>query len=32
MSEADCFIVLAHEQENIQVGDTVGVVLFEGLV
>lgn len=32
MSEADCFIVLAHDQENIQVGDTVGVVLFEGLV
>jgi molybdopterin molybdotransferase len=32
MSEADCFIVLAHDQENIQSGDTVGVVLFEGLV
>jgi molybdopterin molybdotransferase len=32
MSEADCFIVLAHDQENIQTGDTVGVVLFEGLV
>ena len=32
MSEADCFIVLAHDQENIQAGDTVGVVLFEGLV
>jgi molybdopterin molybdotransferase len=32
MSEADCFIVLAHDQENIQAGDTVEVVLFEGLV
>ena len=32
MSEADCLIVLAHDQENIQAGDTVGVVLFEGLV
>jgi molybdopterin molybdotransferase len=32
MSEADCFIVLAHDQENIQAGENVGVVLFEGLV
>lgn len=32
MSEADCFIVLEHDQDQIKAGDTVGVVLFEGLV
>ncbi|MGH8781509.1 molybdopterin molybdotransferase MoeA [Paraburkholderia sp.] len=32
MSEANCFIVLAHEQENIDAGDTVDIMLFDGLV
>jgi molybdopterin molybdotransferase len=32
MSEANCFIVLSHEQGNIAAGDLVNVVLFEGLL
>ncbi|AOZ00350.1 molybdopterin molybdenumtransferase MoeA [Cupriavidus sp. USMAHM13] len=32
MSEANCFIVLAHEQGAVAAGDTVEVVLFDGLV
>ena len=32
MSEADCFIVLAHNQDKVNAGDRVGIVLFEGLV
>ena len=32
MSEANCFIVLAHEQANIDAGDTVDIMLFDGLV
>lgn len=32
MSEANCFIVLDHEQGNIAAGDLVNVVLFEGLL
>lgn len=32
MSEANCFIVLGHEQGNIAAGDLVNVVLFEGLL
>ena len=32
MSEANCFIVLGHEQSNIAAGDLVNVVLFEGLL
>ena len=32
MSEADCFIVLAHDQDKVNAGDRVGIVLFEGLV
>ncbi|MFL9872710.1 molybdopterin molybdotransferase MoeA [Paraburkholderia megapolitana] len=32
MSEANCFIVLAHEQTNIDTGDTVDIMLFDGLV
>jgi molybdopterin molybdotransferase len=32
MSEANCFIVLVHEQGNIAAGDLVNVVLFEGLL
>lgn len=32
MSEANCFIVLEHDQGTIQAGDLVNVVLFEGLL
>ncbi len=32
MSEADCMIVLNHEQAGIQAGDEVEVVLFDGLI
>ena len=32
MSEANCFIVLGHEQGSIAAGDLVNVVLFEGLL
>jgi molybdopterin molybdotransferase len=32
MSEADCFIVLGHNQDSIQAGDWVDVMLFEGLI
>jgi molybdopterin molybdotransferase len=32
MSEANCFIVLGHEQGNVAAGDLVNVVLFEGLL
>lgn len=32
MSEANCFIVLAHEQSDIDAGDTVDIMLFDGLV
>lgn len=32
MSEANCFIILDHEQGNIAAGDLVNVVLFEGLL
>jgi len=32
MSEANCFIVLGHEQSNIAAGELVNVVLFEGLL
>lgn len=32
MSEANCFIVLAHEQANIDAGDTVDIMLFDGLI
>ena len=32
VSEANCFVVLAHEQGNIAVGDWVDVVLFDGLL
>lgn len=31
MSEANCFIVLEHERGNVQAGEAVGVLLFEGL-
>jgi molybdopterin molybdotransferase len=32
MSEANCFLVLAHEQADIGEGDTVDIMLFDGLV
>ncbi|NIE64898.1 gephyrin-like molybdotransferase Glp [Burkholderia sp. Ax-1719] len=32
MSEANCFIVLAHESADLDAGDTVDVMLFDGLV
>jgi molybdopterin molybdotransferase len=32
MSEANCFIILEHDQDTIQAGDLVKVVLFEGLL
>jgi molybdopterin molybdotransferase len=32
MSEANCMVVLSHEQGNVQAGDLVDVLLFEGLV
>jgi molybdopterin molybdotransferase len=32
MSEANCMVVLHHEQGNVQAGDPVDVLLFEGLV
>jgi molybdopterin molybdotransferase len=32
MSEANCFIVLEHDQANIEAGELVNVVLFEGLL
>jgi len=32
MSEANCFIVLAHEQGSVAEGDSVEVMLFDGLI
>lgn len=32
MSEANCFIVLAHESADLDAGDAVDVMLFDGLV
>jgi molybdopterin molybdotransferase len=32
MSEANCFIILGHEQGNVAAGELVNVVLFEGLL
>ena len=32
MSEANCMVVLGHEQGNVQAGDLVDVLVFEGLV
>lgn len=32
MSEANCFVVLAHEQGQVNAGDAVQVLLFDGLV
>jgi molybdopterin molybdotransferase len=32
MSEADCLIVLGHNQESIEPGELVDIVLFEGLI
>lgn len=32
MTEANCIVVLRHEQASVAVGDTVDVILFEGLI
>ncbi|MGF6777934.1 molybdopterin molybdotransferase MoeA [Paraburkholderia sp. GAS334] len=32
MSEANCFLMLAHEQSDIDAGDAVDIMLFDGLV
>ena len=32
MSEANCFVVLAHEQGQVNAGDAVQILLFDGLV
>lgn len=32
MSEANCFVVLDHDQGSVEAGDTVQVMLFDGLV
>jgi molybdopterin molybdotransferase len=32
MAEANCMIVLAHEQTDVASGDTVEVILFDGLI
>ena len=32
MSEANCFVILGHDQENIAAGDWVDIALFEGLL
>jgi molybdopterin molybdotransferase len=32
MAEANCIILLGHDQANVNVGDMVDVVPFEGLV
>ncbi|WP_028215971.1 molybdopterin molybdotransferase MoeA [Paraburkholderia oxyphila] len=32
MSEANCFIVLAHESNDLDAGDAVDIMLFDGLV
>jgi molybdopterin molybdotransferase len=32
MSEANCFVILAHDQGNIVAGDWVDVALFDGLL
>jgi molybdopterin molybdotransferase len=32
MAEANCFVVLAHDQGQVNAGDEVDVMLFEGLI
>jgi len=32
MSEANCFIVLAHEQGTVEAGESVEIMLFDGLI
>ena len=32
MSEANCMVILAHEQGNVDAGDEVGVIVFDGLI
>jgi molybdopterin molybdotransferase len=32
MTEANCMVVLGHEQGNVAAGEMVDVLLFEGLI
>jgi molybdopterin molybdotransferase len=32
MSEANCIVILAHHQPDVQAGDVVDVILFDGLI
>ena len=32
MTEANCIVVLRHEQANVAVGETVDIILFDGLI
>ena len=32
MSEANCFVILGHDQENIAAGEWVDIALFDGLI
>jgi molybdopterin molybdotransferase len=32
MSDANCIVVLHHDQGNVQPGDAVDVMMFEGLI
>jgi molybdopterin molybdotransferase len=32
MSEANCFVILSHDQENVAAGDWVDIALFDGLL
>ena len=32
MTEANCIVVLGHEQANVAAGDTVDIILFDGLI
>ena len=32
MSEANCFVILGHEQGNVAAGDWVDIALFDGLL
>ena len=32
MTEANCIVVLRHEQASVAVGETVDIILFDGLI
>jgi molybdopterin molybdotransferase len=32
MSEANCMVVLEHERGNVEAGEPVNIMLFEGLI